>query len=61
MKKLICLFAVLVLCLSASIPAFAEEAVPTGDSARGSLGLLICLMVISAAGIVVLICIKRKK
>jgi hypothetical protein len=37
------------------------DSAPTGDSARGPLGLFIGLMVLSAAAIVVLICLKGKK
>ena len=38
-----------------------SDAAPTGDAARGPLGLFIGLMVLSAAAIVVLICLKGKK
>ena len=38
-----------------------SDSAPTGDAARGPLGLFIGLMVLSAAAIVVLICIKKKK
>ena len=38
-----------------------SDSAPTGDAARGQLGLFIGLMVLSAAAIVVLICIKSKK
>ena len=37
------------------------DSAPTGDSARGPLGLFIGLMVLSGAAIVVLICLKGKK
>lgn len=38
-----------------------SDSAPTGNAARGQLGLFIGLMVLSAAAIVVLICIKSKK
>jgi hypothetical protein len=37
------------------------KAAPTGDAARNQLGIFIGLMVVSAAAIVVILCLKGKK